>query len=350
MNYQQIIGQLTTNSVNDYLTAAGAFCVTLLILIIVERLIIRRISVWTSNSESQYDDIVADILSVASWPLYVIIGLNISVHFLILSNLTQQILNWAFLIGGTWYVIRIGTKFIDYGIKILLSKSDKEQRERNMMQGLLTTTLKIAIWLLAIAFILQNMGFKISAILGGLGVGGIAIAFALNAVLADIFSYISIYFDRPFKEGDFIAIGQDKGTVEKIGIKTTRIRTLLGDEMVVSNQDLTSARLNNYKQIQRRRVAFTFGVIYETPLPKLKKIPEMVEKLFKDKELVDFGRVHFTELGDFSLNFEVVYYMNTNSYTQYLDSQQRINYDLMQSFAKQKIEFAYPTQVVYTKK
>jgi small-conductance mechanosensitive channel len=200
---------------------------------------------------------------------------------------------------------------------------------------------------LAVPFILSSLGYNISALLAGLGIGGIAVAFALQTILADIFASFSIYFDKPFRVGDYIVVGNDRGTVKHIGIKTTRIKSLEGPELVISNKELTSSRIHNYKKMEKRRISFTIGIVYETPLEKVKKAKEIIENVIKDQKMAELDRVHFARFGDFSLEFEIVYYMLSTDYKDYMDTQEKINLKIKEEFEKEGIEFAYPTQKIY---
>ncbi len=175
-------------------------------------------------------------------------------------------------------------------------------------------------------------------------------ALAAQAILQDLFSYFSIIFDRPFDVGDFIIVDSFMGTVEYVGIKTTRIRSLSGEQVVFSNTDLTNSRVRNYKRMELRRVVFGFGVVYETPLDKLRKIPQIVEDVIKSIEQTRFDRAHFFKYGDFSLDFEVVYYVLSSDYNKYMDIQQEINLKIKEEFEREGIEFAYPTQLLYLAK
>jgi small-conductance mechanosensitive channel len=163
-------------------------------------------------------------------------------------------------------------------------------------------------------------------------------------VLGDIFSYLVIFFDKPFEIGDFIVIGDKSGNVENIGIKTTRIRALSGEQLIVSNTDLTNSRVQNFKRMERRRVLLSIGVTYETQTEKLKKIPLIVREIVESQKGVSFERTHFSGFGNFSLNFEIVYHILTADYLQYMDSQQAFCLALFERFEKEKIDFAYPTQ------
>jgi small-conductance mechanosensitive channel len=207
--------------------------------------------------------------------------------------------------------------------------------------------LKIAVWIAGLVFLMDNLGFKISAVLAGLGVGGIAVAIAAQAVLGDIFSYFSIIFDRPFEVGDFIISGDHMGSVEKIGIKTTRLRSLWGEQLVCSNTDLTNSRIRNYKRMERRRIVFSLGVTYQTPKKVVEEIPGIIREVIKRNGTTLFDRAHFLKYGDSALVFEVVYYVLTGDYNAYMDVQQEINLGIMEEFEKRGIEFAYPTQTLF---
>jgi small-conductance mechanosensitive channel len=203
---------------------------------------------------------------------------------------------------------------------------------------------------LGLVFLLDNLGFEISAVIAGLGIGGIAIALAAQAILGDLFSYFVIFFDRPFEIGDFIVIGDKKGNVEYIGIKTTRLRSLSGEQLVFSNTDLTNSRIQNFRRMERRRVVFKLGVVYETPGNQLAEIPVIVKEIIDEQPDVTFDRGHFASYGDFSLNFEFVYYVMSSDYNKYMDTQQAINLKIYQEFEKRGIVFAYPTQTLYLNK
>ena len=241
------------------------------------------------------------------------------------------------------------TMFISYVFMEYLKKRGKDRTLERSLDSTLKI-IKFIVWALAIMFFLDNLGFKISTVIAGLGIGGIAVGLAAQAVLKDLFSYFSIIFDRPFEIGDFIIVGDYLGTIEYIGAKTTRIRSLSGEQVIFSNTDLTDSRVRNYKRMDKRRVAFQFGVVYQTPLAKLKKIPEMVKSIIKDIDDTVFDRAHFFSYGDFSLIFEVVYYVIGSDYNKYMDTQQKINFDLYEEFKKEGIEFAYPTQTLYVNK
>jgi small-conductance mechanosensitive channel len=209
---------------------------------------------------------------------------------------------------------------------------------------------KFLIWSLALVIFLDNVGFKFSTMIAGLGIGGIAVAIAAQALLKDFFSYFSIVFDRPFKLGDFVIVGDFMGTIEYIGIKTTRIRSLGGEQLIFSNTDLTDSRVRNYQLMEKRRVVFNLSVTQQTSLQQLKEIPEIIKKIIKDIKDTAYDRAHFFSYGDFGLIFEIVYFVLSPDYNKYMDIQQEINFAIKEEFEKRNIEFTYPTQRLYLQK
>lgn len=207
--------------------------------------------------------------------------------------------------------------------------------------------LRVAVWGVACVFALDNLGFNVSAVLAGLGIGGVAVALAVQTILGDLFNYFVVCFDKPFEAGDFIVVDKHSGVVENIGVKSTRVRSLDGEQLVFSNSDLTGSRIRNFKRMAERRVLFKLGLIYETPPEKIPGICDQIRKIIQSIPKTRVDRVHFKEFGDFSLNFEVVYYVLSSDYNQYMDTQQKINLSVMEYFKKEGFEFAYPTTVEY---
>jgi small-conductance mechanosensitive channel len=210
--------------------------------------------------------------------------------------------------------------------------------------------IKIILSVIALLFIISNLGYKIDSLLAGLGIGGIAVAFALQNILRDLFASFSIYFDKPFKVGDFVVVSTDSGFIENIGLKSTRIRTLQGEELIIPNNVITDEKIHNYKQMKKRRVLFVLGVTYDTKATKLKKINLIIKEIFESIANTNLDRVNFKEFGAYSLNYEVVYYINSSNYTEYMNIQEKVNLKIFEEFEKEGIEFAYPTQTVIIEK
>jgi small-conductance mechanosensitive channel len=204
----------------------------------------------------------------------------------------------------------------------------------------------LLVWGAGILFLLSNLGFDITAVVAGLGIGGIAVALGAQAVLGDLFSYFTLLFDRPFEIGDFLIFDGKMGSVEKIGVKTTRIRALSGEQLCVANSDLTGARVHNYKRMEERRVVLKLGVVYGTESEKLHLIPEIIRSAFDEEPAARFDRAHFAGFGDYSLMIEFVFYILSPDYLIYMDVQQRVLLRIYEAFEREEIEFAYPTQVI----
>lgn len=206
---------------------------------------------------------------------------------------------------------------------------------------------KIVIWSIALLLILDNLGVNVTALVAGLGIGGIAVALALQNILGDLFASLSIVLDKPFVVGDFLIMGDFLGSVEYIGMKTTRLRSLSGEQLIFSNLDLLNSRIRNYGRMYERRVVFNLGVTYQTPRDKLITIPHIVREAVEKLEKTRFDRSHFKEYGDFALAFESVYYVLGPDYNEYMDIQQAINLHIHERFEQEGIVFAYPTQTLY---
>jgi small-conductance mechanosensitive channel len=197
---------------------------------------------------------------------------------------------------------------------------------------------------------LANLDVEIGPLLTGLGVGGIAVALAVQNILGDLFASLSIVLDKPFVIGDFIIVGDLMGTVEYVGLKTTRVRSLSGEQLVFANSDLLNARIRNFKRMHERRVVFTVGVTYQTPRAQLAEIPTMIREIVEGQEKARFDRAHFKGYGAFSIDFETVFYVLDPDYNLYMDVQQAINLALHERFEEHGIEFAYPTQTLFVEK
>lgn len=339
------------NTVEDYTIALAVFCATIFTLHIVKTIILNRIRSLAKPPTNEWDNVAIGFLNSIDWPLYFTGAVYLAVHYIQLTEFTNTIINTiintltTIVIG--FYAIKISEAILRRAINLYIAKQSDKSRLDKTIISFINTIIRILLWLLVGLIVLENLGFNVTVLLGGLGVAGIAVGFALQSILADFFAFFSIYFDKPFKRGDFIVIGADKGTVVHIGIKSTRIQTLQGEELIVSNQELTSVRVNNFKKMEKRRIEFTFGVVYDTPNAKLKKIPTIVRKIIRNEKLASIDRVHFTELGDYSLNFEVVYFILDKDFKKYRDAQQRINLKLKDIFEKEGIEFAHPTQTLF---
>lgn len=337
--------------VSTHLAALLTFVGLVVFFQIVQHIIVKRLLAVSARTDTVIDDVlIAAIDNIRPW-VYNIVAFYVALQFYTLPTVANYVITGAALFAIVWQLIEVATKLIDYVVTRLIANSDEEVADPNaaMASNMITLIARIILWVMGLLFVLSNLGIEITSLIAGLGIGGVAVAFALQGILSDLFASFSLYFDKPFRIGDFVVIGTDSGTVQKIGIKSTRIKTLQGEELVVSNNELTTTRVQNFKKMARRRVAMQFGVTYDTPLEKLKQIPGIVERIFDNIDGCDLDRVFFTTFGDSALLFDVVYFVESREMGQYLEVQQAYNFELLTIFAEVGIEFAFPTQTIYTK-
>lgn len=347
---------LQSYGVNNSQTMSEILSMAVLIILwlffgwIIYTIVERYLTRWSKRTKTKLDD---EILKNVKLPLYLIIIIIGSYYALTTLSVLQPFANEiaaAFVVLEILLITFVITRIIN----VLFAWYSEKQRERKKdvsdhLLFILKKMIHAIVFIFAFFIILYTFNINLSGVVVGLGVGGIAIAFALQSILGDIFSAFTIYFDKPFEIGDFITIGSDSGTVKKIGIKSTRIQSLQGEELIVSNHELVNTRIRNFKQMRKRRINFSFGVIYDTPQVKLKKILEIVKSIIDGIDLADFERVHFKEFGSSSLTFDVVYYIKSKDYGKYMDTQQEINLEIKKAFEKEGIEMAFPTQTIYLK-
>jgi small-conductance mechanosensitive channel len=277
------------------------------------------------------------------------ISLFVGCQFLDLPDKKMQVLTaiptTAFLLQvGYW-----GKSLVDFKLNGII-ESKRDIHEKLQFQTLVSPVKFIALcllWTLIFLAILDNMGVNVTSLIAGLGIGGVAVALAVQNTLTDLLSALSIALDKPFIVGDFISTAEYSGTVEKIGLKSTRIRSLSGEELVVPNQELLKAKIQNYKKMDERRVVFGFGVLLQTEADQLAKIPTLVQNVIENQQRIRFDRAHFYRFGDSSYDYEVVYYVLSPDYNVYMDIQQQINLAIVQEFQSLGIQFAYPTRTLY---
>lgn len=337
------------NTIEQYLIALGIFLAAILVITIFKKVILGRLKKWSEKTITSFDDFLITELERSVMPVIYIWSFLFSLKYLYVIDKIEKVINIISIAITAIVIIKIIVSVFKYIFSVYLTKREYAPERRKQLNGIVFIA-SFLIWTIGILFLLDNLGFKISTVIAGLGVGGIAIALAAQAVLGDLFSYFVIFFDRPFEIGDYIVVGDKNGNVEYIGIKTTKVRALSGEIMVFRNTDLTDSRIHNFKKMQRRRILFKLGVVYQTKAETLREIPNIVKKIIDDQESATFDRGHFSSYGDFSLNFDFVYYVESSEYIKYMDIQQSINLTIYEEFEKRGIEFAYPTQTVFVEK
>lgn len=341
------------NSLYDYLLALIVLIIAIVVLKIFQVVVLSRLKKLSQKTENKIDDIMIEVFSSVRPPLYLVVGLYLSFKMIALPELVVKVINILFLIIVVYEIVRALQKIIDFIIKQAISNNKGKSKDKKYSESMLralSMIIKIVLWVIAIVLVLSNLGVDVTSLVASLGIGGIAIALALQGVLGDMFSSFSIYIDKPFQIGDYITAGTDSGTVEKIGLKTTRLKTLQGEELVIANQELTTARISNFKKMEKRRVVANLGVVYDSKLEQLKSIPQIIKQIVEAGDKLEFGRCHFKSFEASSLNFELVYYVDSQDYEIYMNEQEKINLAIFEEFAKQNIEFAFPTQTINLQK
>ncbi|MFZ1520278.1 MAG: mechanosensitive ion channel family protein [Ignavibacteriaceae bacterium] len=337
------------NSYFAYIIALSTFLFGLILIFLFKNILVARLKKWSDQTETTIDDLLVNEVERTLMPIMFFGVLFISIKTLHLSNDFVYFYGIATKVLFTFLFVRVVLSILNHLTRTYLRRYDDFEQRQKQLKGI-KVLVNILIWVIAGVFLLDNLGVEISAVVAGLGIGGIAVALAAQVILGDLFSYFVIFFDRPFTIGDFIIVDDKLGVIEYVGIKTTRIRALSGEQLIFSNTDLTNSRVHNYKKMERRRVVFKLGVVYQTSYEKLKLIPTLVREIIEKQEGASFDRGHFASYGDFSLNFEFVYYIEGSDYNKYMDIQQNINFEIFKSFENDKIEFAYPTQTIYVSK
>jgi len=345
--------ELWGNSGYDYVVAILIFIGSIAILKIFQVIILARLNNLAKKTKTDLDDMLIEVFRSIKPPFYFFISVYLAIKTITVADIVTKILLALFLIALVFEIVQAISRILDYMMKKYFSRNREEGEDNQHSQSminLLQVIVKIILWALGFVLILSNLGIDVTSLIAGLGIGGLAIALALQNVLSDLFSAFSIYIDKPFRAGDFIKVGTDSGTVERIGMKTTRIRTLQGEQLIVSNQELTNARIQNFRRMDNRRVSFKIGVTYDTPSKKLAAIPTMIDEIVTKVELTTFDRCHFVEYADSALIFEIVIFIESKEIGDYLNARQEINLEIFKRFEKEKIKFAYPTQTIHLQK
>lgn len=335
------------NTVSAWLVAALVFAAAVAGLRLVQRFATRRAGELAARTETRVDDLVVEAFGRTKLFFYLAVGLYAALLPLTVPGVVRTVLERIAVIGllvqgGIW----TSAAFRAW-VSLTRDRLLEEDAASATTVGALSFVGRLVVWSVVLLLVLDNLQVDITALVTGLGIGGIAIALAVQSILGDLFASLSIVLDKPFVIGDFLIVDDFLGSVEYIGLKTTRLRSLSGEQLVFSNSDLLKSRIRNYGRMFERRVLFTIGVTYGTPRELVAKIPGMIREIVESQEQTRFDRSHFKQYGDFSLVIETVYYVLTPEYNAYMDVQQAVNLEIGRRFEEAGIEFAYPTRLVY---
>ncbi len=312
----------------------------------VRGLVRRRLARLAERTSFAFDDVVVSVLGATHTITFLAAAVYLGSQALIVGGRAHEMIARGF-------VVVLLIQFALWANRALQALLDRYHADESLGPGRRTGLAaigfvgRLVLFTLVLLLALENLGIHVNTLLAGLGISSLAVALALQNVLGDLFASLSIVFDKPFEIGDFIIVDQHLGTVEHVGLRTTRIRSLSGEQLVFSNNDLIKARVRNFKRMAERRVLFSVGVTYDTPREKVARIAGTIRGIVEAEEKVRFDRSHFKEFGAFSLNFETVYWVLDPDYTLYMDIQQRINLAIMDAFQSEGIEFAFPTQTLF---
>lgn len=336
------------NSLKAWLVAIAIAAALTVAAKIVVFVVIRRLRKLAERTSTRVDDLILEVLEGTKLPLLSVLALYAGVAGL---ELPAKVGAWLGTIAVFAGLFQIGI-WIDRLVQLLLAgqqeKIPAEDGSRVTSMRAAGFIARVVLFSVITLMALDNIpGLDVTTLIAGLGIGGIAVALALQNVLSDLLASLSITIDKPFVIGDFIVLDTFAGTVEKIGLKTTRIRSLSGEQLIISNNDLLASRIRNFKRMSERRTSFGFGVLYQTSAAQLEAIPAMVRGIIESTEGTRFDRAHFKSFGASSLDFEVVYYILSPDYPAFMDAQQKINLEIFRRFEAEGIGFAYPTQTLY---
>lgn len=327
---------------------AGLLAVVLIVALVTLRGVLgRRLRPTGPAGALSWRDLVRDLIERTTFLFILVLGLFAGSRMLELPPGVQNAIGSVFIVVLFVQAALWGDRMASAVMNWRLGRSTDGSIRSAL--ALIQFMGRLVVWSIAFLLILDNLGFDVTALVAGLGIGGVAVALAAQSVLGDLFASLAIVLDKPFEVGDFIIFGDGYlGTVERIGIKTTRIRALSGEQLVVANGDLLNSRIRNYKRMQQRRIVFSIGVTYETPADKLARIPAMLKQIIEAQgDKSRFDRAHLRSFGDFAINYEVVHWVQSADYNVYMDVQQDINLAIIECFANEGIEFAYPTQMLH---
>jgi small-conductance mechanosensitive channel len=335
------------NTLRDWIVAVLVAAVLFSVLELARAVLVRHLGHLSRRTATFLDNAAVAALRGSRRWFFVIVALGFGSQFLALPptvrGAVDRVMLLAFLLQ---LAIWGGTAIRAYVQEYTTARVEEDAASVTTVRAL-AFILNVAVWAILFLMALDNFGINITAMVAGFGIGGIAIALAVQNILGDLFASLSIVLDKPFVYGDFIIVDDLMGTVEHIGIKTTRLRSLSGEQLVFANSDLLKSRVRNFKRMYERRIVFQIGVTYQTPREKIELVPQMIRRAVEELPDTRFDRSHFKEFGDFSLNFETVFFVLKPDFQTYMDRQQSINLEIHRRFEEHGIEFAYPTQTLY---
>lgn len=348
MNIDELLAYtFYNNTVRDWLLFAGLLLLVIGGLLLLKRGLLYHLRRVAARTQIEADNFLCALVERTRLFFFLFVALYVAAQVLTLPPRANLLVGLIAIVAVLIQIGMWGNTGIAFWIRKWVRERGATEPEMIALVQAAGFLARMIVWVVVTLVVLDNMGVEVTALVAGLGIGGIAIALAVQNVLSDLLASLSIVIDKPFIVGDFIIVDSYIGTVEKIGLKTTRIKSLGGEQLILSNTDLMGARIRNYKRMVERRIVFTFGVQYDTPAEKVAAIPAMVREIIEREERARFDRSHFKQYGDSSLDFETVYHVLTADYDVYMDLQQAINLAIFRRFEAEGIQFAFPTRTLH---
>jgi len=338
---------LADNTAQDWLIAAIVVVVVVVVARTVIGIVVRRLKATASKTETDVDDLVTELLENTKFVFVTLVALYAGAISLSLPPEVDDVLSTILVLGFLVQAAFWANGIVNYMLGSWARQKFEADPTMSTALGSIGFFVRFAVWATFIMLALDNLNIDIGPLVASLGIGGVALALALQGVLGDLFASLTIIFDKPFAVGDYIQVGDLAGTVQHVGLKSTRILAVTGEQLVFSNSDLLGSRIRNFRSREERRCAFTLGVTYDTPPENLERIPSLIQEIVESRENTRFDRSFLMAFGDSALNFEIVYYMLVPDYQTYAETHHAINLEIFKRFAEEGIEFAYPTQTLY---
>ena len=343
---------LSEISITAYLTALIVTMAVAIVLLVLKKYLLKKLLKLAKKTPTDLDDFVLKLIAGTRDLFLLALSIYIGTRLLELTDILQEIIH---LLMVFILLLQVGL-WINSLITYLIQRHTQKTEDENAASQATTlsalgTVAKGVVWAVVVILALDNIpGIEIGTLIASLGITGLAVGLAVQNILSDLFASLSIALDKPFVIGDSIIVGDYIGTIEKIGLKSTRLRSLTGEQLIFSNSDLLSSRIRNYQRMDRRRVSLSLGLVYETSYEKIKKIPQMMEELIQEVDNCTFSRAHFKSFDESALSFEVVYWVESSDYAMFMDVQQEVGLKIIKRFGEEKIGFAYPTRTVILEK
>jgi small-conductance mechanosensitive channel len=335
------------NLLQSWLIGIGIAVLFLLAVLIVRRIVHKKMAAFAAGTPMVWDDIVVELIESLHALFFLALAVYFGSLYLSLPKNVATILAQAVAIIALLQAAMSSSHAVTFWVAHFHKKKIASNAAAVTTLTSVGFILRMTIWVILLLIGLSTLGVNITALVAGLGISGVAVALAIQNILGDLFASFSIVLDKPFVIDDFIIVDDYMGTIEHVGLKTTRLRSLSGEQLIFSNTDLLKSRIRNYKRMYERRVVFSIGVVYQTSHEQITRIPAMIRSAIEKNSQVRFDRAHFKGFGDYALQFEVVYWVLNPDYTVYMDIQQSINLDIFKQFEEAGIEFAYPTQSLF---